>query len=679
MKKLAVLLFIGVMIYHPEVYAQSISEAENIKDYWEVTANGNIAWNVGTETKLPHADNIEMAGRKVASIIYYSIDKDKRLSLERDIIFPQLRTYLKTTQRGWKKYRAYLRHTYSDDILPVITLNEKEIIPGPVDSVEIEGKLKFYHQPVEGLRIVRTLLPSMTERFFIERWELQNVSNENLEIAFGQTSFEQHELGVKGMYNRKVYSDAPAKVTLGANDSFSYAVYFAAGINDENIDEFSAKKAVDEREAFLAEVKKNLVLKTPDKTLNTLFYFSKIRAAENLFDSKMGLVHSPGGGNYYVGVWANDQAEYSGPFFPFLGYENGNIAAYNAYKWFLKNLPANDTTSITSSFEMEGDLTCCGLDRGDAAMIAYGASQFLLFRGDKEIAVELWPLIEWSLEYSHKKKNEQGVISSTTDEMEGRISTGDANLATSSLYYGGLLIAADLAKELGKNEAAEVYLQRAGALSTAIENHFGANIEGLDTYRYFDGNTHLRHWICLPLVVGINNRKDATTDALLNKLWTENGVLVELNPGSPLSDIFWDRGTLYALRGTFKAGATDLSLDKLQAFSEKRLLGDHVPYVLEAYPENNMRHLSAESALYVRIITEGLLGIEPTGFNSFTISPYLPENWDSFRLEKIKAFKSSIDISLKRTKKGVQLTVLSGGRKIYDKKVSSGEKIEIKL
>jgi hypothetical protein len=102
-------------------------------------------------------------------------------------------------------------------------------------------------------------------------------------------------------------------------------------------------------------------------------------------------------------------------------------------------------------------------------------------------------------------------------------------------------------------------------------------------------------------------------------------------------------------------------------------------HVLEAYPENNMRHLSAESALYVRIITEGLLGIEPTGFNSFMISPYLPENWENFKLEKIKAFKSSIDISLKRTKKGVQLTVLSGGRKIYDKKVSSGEKIEIKL
>ncbi len=99
---------------------------------------------------------------------------------------------------------------------------------------------------------------------------------------------------------------------------------------------------------------------------------------------------------------------------------------------------------------MEGDLPCCGWDRGDAAMIVYGASQFVLFSGDKNVAKELWPLIEWSIEYCEKMKNEHGVIKSATDEMEGRITTGDANLATSSFYYGGLRCAAFLSKEIGK-------------------------------------------------------------------------------------------------------------------------------------------------------------------------------------------------------------------------------------
>lgn len=124
-----------------------------------------------------------MAGQKVASIIYYSIDENKQLSIERDIIFPQLRTYLNYTLKGWKKYWAYLRHTYTDDILPAITHKEKTLLPGPVDSVEIKGKMIFYQQQIEGIRIIRTLFPSMEDRFFVEKWELQNVSGEpqNLE------------------------------------------------------------------------------------------------------------------------------------------------------------------------------------------------------------------------------------------------------------------------------------------------------------------------------------------------------------------------------------------------------------------------------------------------------------------------------------------------------------------
>jgi len=30
-------------------------------------------------------------------------------------------------------------------------------------------------------------------------------------------------------------------------------------------------------------------------------------------------MHGPGGGRYYAAIWANDQAEYANPFFPFLG------------------------------------------------------------------------------------------------------------------------------------------------------------------------------------------------------------------------------------------------------------------------------------------------------------------------------------------------------------------------
>ena len=62
--------------------------------------------------------------------------------------------------------------------------------------------------------------------------------------------------------------------------------------------------------------------------------------------------------------------------------------------------------------------------------------------------------------------------------------------------------------------------------------------------KYYEGNDVLRSWICIPLTVGIQDRKDATIQALFSpRLWTENGLLTQAG-----SETFWDRSTLYALR-----------------------------------------------------------------------------------------------------------------------------------
>ena len=68
-------------------------------------------------------------------------------------------------------------------------------------------------------------------------------------------------------------------------------------------------------------------------------------------------------------------------------------------------------------------------DRGDAAMIAYGAARYVLARGDKHEAEELWPLIEWCLEYCRRQLNEGGVVASDSDELEGRFPSGGWQLS----------------------------------------------------------------------------------------------------------------------------------------------------------------------------------------------------------------------------------------------------------
>lgn len=53
--------------------------------------------------------------------------------------------------------------------------------------------------------------------------------------------------------------------------------------------------------------------------------------------------------------------------------------------------------------------------------------------------------------------------------------------------------------------------------------------------------------ISLPLIAGIADRAAGTSAALTGpELMTENGCLTEQG-----NDVFWDRATLYALRGIF--------------------------------------------------------------------------------------------------------------------------------
>jgi len=632
---------------------------------------------------LSYNDNIEMAGKKVAGIITYDIDSLGNLSIERQLIFPQLRKYTKDTDNKWAVYRAYLKELWKDDVLPIVFTDEKVLIPGKVSEIIIDGTLVFNHHPSKkGLTLKREFFPSVDQRLFIERWTILNSTDSTMNVIIGNTNIEKNSFGPYGKYNYGVKSEAKERLILKAGEKYEFDIQlYANKEGDKSLDLMNIKE---DRVRLVDNIHKNLILKTPDPILNTLFAFSKVRATESIFDSKMGIVHSPGGGRYYAGIWANDQAEYSGPFFPYLGIKDGNIAALNTYKKFWEHMQtiSNYEKNIMASFEMNSDFTCCGTDRGDAAMIAYGGLHYLLATGDKKLCKEYEPMINWCLTWNHLKLNEEGVVMSESDEMEGRIETGTANLSTSTLYYGALDLAIGYYSDLGYDEAEIIELKnKKEALGRAIESYFGANVEGLDTYKYFKEHKYLRHWICMPLVVGIHDRTEATVEALFERLWTENGVHVEKNSDNPnISKIFWDRGTLYALRGTIIAGETEVSLKKLQEFSKKRLIGDHVPYVVEAYPEGNMAHLSAESALYCRIFIEGMFGIKPTGTKSFELTPRLPKEWNEMSLEKVMAFGIEHDINVKREGKHIKIIVSASSTNYrYEKTVVDGETVSVRF
>lgn len=136
---------------------------------------------------------------------------------------------------------------------------------------------------------------------------------------------------------------------------------------------------------------------------------------------------------------------------------------------------------------------------------------------------------------------------------------------------------------------------------------------------------------------------------------------------------FWDRATLYALRGVLAAGETQRAMQFLSYYSKRRLLGDHVPYPVEAWPEGGQRHLAAESALYCRVYTEGLFGIRPSGLRGFTLTPRLPAGWPEMALKNVRAFGQSFDIRVKREGEKQRVEVVSSGRVVLSRLLSAGE------
>ncbi|MDE5954375.1 MAG: hypothetical protein K2G72_06810, partial [Duncaniella sp.] len=120
-------------------------------------------------------------------------------------------------------------------------------------------------------------------------------------------------------------------------------------------------------------------------------------------------------------------------------------------------------------------------------------------------------------------------------------------------------------------------------------------------------------------------------------------------------------------------------IDFLKRYSRRRLLGDHVPYAIEAWPEGNQRHLSAESGLYCRIFTEGLFGIRPTGFRSFEMTPRLPADWSYANLDKVRAFGSDFDIKVSRAGDKLNVKIMHGGKCLVDKKIKDGATVKIDL
>ena len=529
------------------------------KQCWTINPETNAIEMILSDQTIPYSDHIEMSGEMVSFVTRWSIDEMKNFSQERSLVFPMLRTIPNNTH-------ASLMYRMQTDIVSLLGVNGLAPVQLGVKKVSINGALQVVSQygigvvntgaarkraPSPVVEITYTGFPSTTLPMMCETYEVKNIASRPLTVAvpeFVQKAKTDPAKGVDGAYiiQAEIYGNGTYVIEPGKSITFGAAFQAYREKNEKAITP-DVKAEYAKRMAYVKNsIDGSLVLETPEKVIDTEFRFAKIRASESIYRTKGGLMHGPGGESYYAAIWANDQSEYVNPLFPFMGYQIGNESSLNCYKHFARFM--NDQYKLLpSSIIAEGLDTWGGAgDRGDAAMNAHGATRYLLARGSVEEAKELWPFIKWCLEYTRRQLNDAGVPRSDRDELEGRFPAGEANLCTATLYYDGLVSAAYLAPLVGEPKSvANTYRKQAEDLYKAINKYFSANVSGFETYRYYDGNTVLRSWICMPLCFGFKERAEGTLAALYSpKLLTVDGLLTAEGDVT-----FWDRSTLYALCG----------------------------------------------------------------------------------------------------------------------------------
>ncbi len=613
---------------------------------WRPLPDGTgIEWRVDADRRLPHADKIEMSGLGAALILEYGVTGTGELTLKRKLVWPWLRIIPNNT------YGQYSR-TFEPAGVPTLTVDGRPLVERP-RRMTFDGVLTIESDGGAGLSVTRRIFPSASAKCSVERIEVRNGGDAARTVRVVNPDNAEYRLGCTGRYLSDAVLAPMDESVLAPAATRVFTLRFAARRMDEPVVTVDGEAELRERRRRVTELTDAVVLETGDAVLDTAFRLAKIRAGESIFRTRGGVLHSPGGEQYYAATWCNDEVEYAGPWFAMTGDALAMEASLNAYLHYMPFM-APDFKPIPSSVIAEGNDIWNGVgDRGDAAMWAYGATRFALAAGRRDWAERLRPGIRWTLEYCRRRLTPQGVVASDTDELETRLPSGKANLCTSSLYCDALRHAAYLERDLGDAERSGDYERRREELVRAIDAHFGAEMHGWQTYRYYEGCTVLRSWIGIPLCMGIETRAADTTAALFSEhLWNGEGMLCM---EGDRKGVTWDRSLLYAMRGVFAAGLGERVLDHLQGYSRSRLLGEHVPYPVEAWPEGGRRHLSAESALYCRIFTEGLFKIDPVGLDRFAVATRVPAAFGKAKLRKVRLQGRCVDLEI-RPDLSVQIT-----------------------
>lgn len=638
-----------------------------------LTPQGSVRL-VAEGATLPLADHIELSGYCASHLISYNISGNREARVFIHSVYPNFRMKPNVTEASYS-------HNFNAETAVLI---DGERVIERVRFSDIKGMLSFISDAGK-VEVTRTYFPAVYTTALIEKIEIENLSDKAVHVEIivptsGFISLPKYSEDGKKYISRCQLADLDGKMMEGFEGKSQaeistdgkevfYVVYYTRPSEEDILVDvlFEEKKRLE----LIDSVFNGLRIETGDPIFDNAFSHAVLRGSESIFSTKQGLMHCPGGGSYYSAIWTNDNVEYVAPFFGYSGKPMAKSAILNGIRLFAEEF--DKKKGIPSSIASGGDRVWrLAGDRGDSQMFASGSARYALSCGDPIVAEEIMGYVKECIEYTKSKTDKNGIVSSDSDELEGRFPSGKANLSTNCLAYDMYISASYLAKALGRMGESYTYYNLAMKQRDSILKYFPAIVEGYETFRYFKCNKHLRSWICMPMCVGINDYSKGTVEALYGEEMYYNGALKTASN----RNVAWDRSLLFALRGSFKAGFRDKSYEVLREYTLSRFLGRHVPYPYEAYPEGNKRHLSGESILYARIFIEGILGLVCEGFGKFSVTPQIPSEWSSFKVKGLVLADIPVDISVEN---GELIVYDVNKKEIYRGYIVNGQRVFIDL
>ena len=284
---------------------------------WRIHETENaVVWEVKPDER--HTDDLEMAGYGCAFVVKYGMEEDGFV-LGHHPVFPTLRLRPNNT------HATYQMEIPSEKWPRLISMKD----PGtPVEEVltqvTLNGTVELFSESKDGaLRIRRICFPSVEYRAAYELLTVTNAGAEPVELAATALDGEVDQtMGPMGINICEIRTDLGAHLgTLAPGASFEAWIAVTGRLANEEAEFDDPKAELRRRYENIDRLTAPLRLDTGHRALDLMFHFAKLRAGESVFDTKYGLIHSPGGYSYYAATWCNDQVEYAGPYFAYTGDE----------------------------------------------------------------------------------------------------------------------------------------------------------------------------------------------------------------------------------------------------------------------------------------------------------------------------------------------------------------------